>query len=67
MNKFPDRLKELRLEKGLSQRKLSAELQISQAAIARWEANLQTPNIDVVIKIAEFFNVTVDFLLGLED
>lgn len=66
MNKFAERLKELREEKGLSQRALAKELAFSQAAIARWENNLQTPNIDVAIIIARFFKVTTDYLLGLE-
>ena len=67
MNKFAERLKELRKEKNLSQRELAKETGFSQAAIARWEKNLQTPNIDVAITFAEFFQVTIDYLLGLED
>lgn len=67
MNKFAERLKELREEKELSQRSLAKELGVSQAAIARWEANIQTPNIDVAIMIAKYFGVTTDYLLGLED
>lgn len=67
MSKFSERLKELRLEKNLSQRDLAKELGFSQPAIARWEANIQTPNIDVAIIVAKYFKVTTDFLLGLED
>lgn len=67
MNKFAERLKELRVEKNLSQRSLAKELKISQAAIARWEANLQIPNIDSAILIANYFSVTTDYLLGLEN
>ena len=67
MNLFANRLNELRLEKGLSQRQLAKATGFSQAAIARWEANLQMPNIDVAIQFAKFFNVTTDYLLGLEN
>lgn len=67
MNKFAERLKELREENQLSQRTLAKELGVSQAAIARWENNLQTPNIDIAIIVAKYFNVTTDYLLGLED
>ena len=67
MNKFSDRLKELREEKELSQRVLSKEVGFSQAAIARWEAGLQIPNIEVAITLAKYFKVTTDYLLGLED
>lgn len=67
MNKFAERLKELRLEKGSSQRTLAKETGYSQAAIARWEANMQIPNIDVAIVFAKFFGVSVDYIVGLED
>ena len=67
MNKFAENLKELRVENGLSQSKLAKELGVSQAAIARWEANLQIPNIDIAILVAKFFAVSTDYLLGLED
>ena len=67
MNKFAEKLKELRDEKKLSQRTLAKELGFSQAAIARWENNLQTPNIDVAIIIAKYFKVSTDYLLGLEN
>lgn len=67
MNKFAERLKELRQERHLSQRELGLKINVSQAAIARWEANLQVPNIDAAISVAQFFGVTVDYLLGLQD
>lgn len=67
MNKFAERLKELRIENNLSQSKLAKELGVSQAAIARWEANLQIPNIEIAIVVAKFFDVSTDYLLGLED
>ena len=61
MNKFAERLKELRTENNLSQRELGLKLKVSQAAIARWEANLQIPNIDVAILVAKFFKVSTIF------
>ena len=66
-NSFSERLKELRIEKNLSQRELSKLVGYSQPAIARWEKNLQIPNIDVLIVFANFFNVSTDYLLGLVD
>lgn len=66
-NKFPERLKELRIEKNLSQRALAKDLGVSQAAVARWESGLQTPNIDILILVSKYFGVTADFLIGLED
>ena len=67
MSKFSIKLKSLRISKNLTQQELSVEVGFSQPAIARWEAGKQTPNIDVVIKFAKFFEVSTDYLLGLED
>ena len=69
MSKFSKRLKELRKEKGLSQQELSIELKckITQPAIARWENDERVPNLDAVILLAQFFNVSLDYLAGLVD
>ena len=66
-NKFANRLKTLREEKGLSQNKLSKATGISQVAISRWERGKQIPNIDTAIIFAKYFGVSTDYLLGLED
>ncbi len=67
MERFGDRIKALRIEKRISQRKLAKELNFYQSSIARCEANEQTPSIDVVVAFAKYFNVTTDYLLCLED
>ena len=67
MSKFAERLKELRLDKNLSQRTLANETKFSQPAIARWEAGLQIPNIEVAITLAKYFQVSIDYLCGLEN
>lgn len=69
MNKFYERLRELRTNKGLSQAELSKELdgQVTQAAIALWELNKRIPNADAIILLANYFGVTSDYLLGLSD
>ena len=61
------KLKELRLDRNISQRELAKNIGFGQAAIARWEKNLQLPNFDAILKIAKYFNVSTDYLLGLED
>ena len=66
-NQFPQRLKELREEKGLSIKTLAKELGVSDIAIGRWEKGLRTPNIDSLILVANYFNVSADYLLGLKD
>ena len=67
MNKFSERLKELRLEKGLSQTQLAKETKLSQSAIGYWETSQRIPNADAVITLAKFFNVSTDYLLGVVD
>lgn len=69
INKFPERLKELRLEKGLSQMQLAKELEghISASSIGFWELNKRKATSDSLIVLSMYFNVTVDYLLGLED
>ena len=67
MNTFGERLKELRLEKGLTQTELAKSTGFTQPAIARWENALQIPNVETAIVFAKFFGVTTDYLLGLEN
>lgn len=61
-----NRIKELREEKLLTQHELSRKTGISQANISRWETNVIVPNVVDCWKLADFFNVTVDYLIGRE-
>lgn len=67
MNAFAKQLKELRESSNLSQSELGKKLGFTQAGIAKWEAGTRSPSLDSLIKIAKFFKVTTDYLLGLED
>ena len=67
MNKFAERLKELRLENGLTQDQLAEKIKLSQAAISAYERNKITPTIDAIIILCRFFKVSADYLIGLED
>jgi len=66
MNKFAERLVELRNQSDLSLRKLSSEIAIHHSTIANWERGFREPSFDTLIKLAEFFDVTADYLLGRE-
>ncbi len=57
------RLKELRKSKGISQLKLALDLNTNQNTISRYETGEREPGINELIKIAEYFNVSVDYLL----
>lgn len=64
---FAERLRELRLEENLSTKMLGEKIKVSDATISRWENCLQTPTISQIVKLAKYFNVTTDYLCGLED
>ena len=66
-NKFGQILKTLRLEKGISQRKLGEELGVVNQTVSFWESGAREPDFDTLIKITEYFNVTVGYLLGVEE
>ena len=64
---FDETLKELRTDCGLSQQQLADELKISQSAIAKWELSKTEPVASMIVKLAKYFDVDSDFLLGLRD
>lgn len=61
-----NRIKELRLEKDLSQGQLASLVGTTQANISRWEAGIIVPNVLDCWKLAEFFGVSIDYLVGKE-
>ena len=64
---FAERLKELRIESGLGQEKLADDLEVSHGTISLWENCLREPKLSNLIRIAQYFGVTIDYLAGLED
>lgn len=63
---FGIKLKELRKEKGLTQLELSKICSTSKTTICQWETSKQEPSLNDVVLIAKYFNVTSDYLLGLD-
>lgn len=63
---FAERLKDLREENNLTLTDLAKEIGVSHVAIFRWENLERTPNIEALFSVAKYFNVTTDYLLGLE-
>lgn len=61
---FAETLKMLRNAAHLSQKALADRLFVSQQTVAKWELDKSTPNPEMLIKIAEVFDVTVDHLVG---
>ena len=60
-------LRKLRESKNLTQLQLSIKLEVSQELISRYELGTSFPQPQMLIKIANFFNCSVDYLLGLTD
>ena len=68
-NNFSKRLKDLRQQKGLSQKELEKALdgKITATAIGYCELNKRIPNLDAVIILADYFCVSLDYIAGRED
>jgi len=64
---FGTNFKELRILKEKSQKDMAKILNISQSAISNWEAGRKIPEVPMLIAIAKYFKVSIDYLLGLED
>ncbi len=60
---FGENLQYLRKEKGVTQQVLADKLNYSPKAVSKWERGESIPEIEVLMQIAEYFNVTVDFLV----
>lgn len=61
---FGDRLRELRKEKKLTQEDIAKMFNISNNAVYSWEVGKTQPSIEIITKLAQYFNVTTDYLLG---
>lgn len=61
------RIKELRKKRGLMQQRLASELGITQQMLSKYERDVTLIKVDVLKKIAKYFNVTTDNLLGVSD
>ena len=61
------RLKELRKKRRISQLKLAGDLNMNQNTISRYETLERQADYDTLIKIADYFNVSIDYLLGRDN
>ena len=61
---FKDRLKELRMEKNISQLDLAKVVHMSKMAISHWEKGHSEPSIAQLKELSKFFGVSVDYLIG---
>lgn len=64
---FSERLRRLRMEKGITQKELADRLHISRSTIAGYESLGKEPDGEKLCALADFFGVSVDYLLGVTD
>ena len=67
MKVFAERLMEMRKERGLSQATVARDLGVSLGIVCYWETNKSDPTASNIAKVARYFNVSSDYLLGLAD
>ena len=61
------RLSELRKARGITQQRVAVDLGMEQTSISAYEAGKYLPTVDALVKLADYFNVSTDYLLGLTD
>lgn len=61
---FADILKQLRNNKGVTQEELAKAIFVTSSAISQYEARVSRPNLESLERIAKFFDVSIDYLLG---
>ncbi|SEP58092.1 DNA-binding transcriptional regulator, XRE-family HTH domain [Lachnospiraceae bacterium RM5] len=64
---FKTRIKELREKEGLSMQQLAEKIGVNKSRVGMWENNGSVPRMDALKKLSEFFDVSIDYLLGNDD
>ena len=62
-----DKIKQLREQMGYTQAELARKLKLTRSSINGWEMGLSVPTTPMVVELAKIFNVSTDYLLGLDD
>lgn len=64
---FPERLKSLRVQNGVTQKAIADGIGVNPASLQRFEYGELKPKLDTVVRLADFFNVSLDYLVGRSD
>ena len=67
MHIFCERVKELRIENNLTQKQLEEKLQTTNSSVCDWEKGRSQPDLKTLANMAQLFQVSVDYLLGLKE
>lgn len=66
-NLLPERIKELRTIKELTQKEFAESINVSTVSVSSYETGVKTPSLDIVLSIAQNYNISIDWLCGLSD
>ena len=61
---FGQRLSRIRKEKGFTQNEIADKVGVTSQAVSKWENDLASPDIDILLKLSEIFDISIDELLG---
>ncbi|GJM71830.1 transcriptional regulator [Paenibacillus macerans] len=64
---FAERFKNLRLVKSISQQDIAASLGVDRTIVSHWERGTRTPSLEVACALADYFDVSLDYLVGRSD
>ena len=67
INKLPARLRELRRERDMTQNDLAKAIMVPRVTYTHYELGKRTPDLDTIIQLARYFDVTLDYLLGVSE
>lgn len=67
MSNFNERLKEIRMQNNVTQKKLSIDLHLSERGIQSYELGERKPGLEALLAMADYFNVSLDYLTGRSD
>lgn len=62
-----DRIKELRMNKNLSQTDLAKAMYVTRSSVNAWEMGISIPSTEKIMELASFFHVTTDYIMGADD
>ena len=67
LNKFAERLTEIRVENKISQQKFAKMCNVEQSCVSKWERGATLPNAEMIVIICKVLHVSADYLLGISD
>ena len=63
---LPERIRQLREQKGMTQSELARLMHLSRASVSSWEMGLSLPSLQSIAELSRLFDVSADFLLGVD-